>query len=112
MIDAERKFVVVAIRCSVCCWALIISPCSYSFDYHTIRRAGVTNTLLFEGEANFVRGDHVRRQDMRSYGSGWSGNAHLLWEGEIGGEVEVDFVAPRESKYKIHAMFTPWSVLS
>ena len=38
MIDAERKFVVVAIRCSVCCWTLIISPCSYSFDDHTIRR--------------------------------------------------------------------------
>ncbi|MEC9055037.1 MAG: hypothetical protein VX633_07005, partial [Verrucomicrobiota bacterium] len=62
------------------------------FDYHSVRgreAKGPVNGLL-EGELLPKQGKS-RSQGMRSFGTGWSGDAHLLWDGDIGQEMIAEF---------------------
>ena len=61
------------------------------FDFHTIRKpAAAAIEGVVEGELLKASG-RARPQDMRGFGAGWSGDAHLLWDGVVGDENTVEF---------------------
>ncbi len=94
--------------------ALLISAASLifaePFDYHSVRGrqaagpAGPAGGRL-EGESLPMRGKS-RQQDMRGFGEGWSGEAHLLWNGEVGQAMETELRVQKEGSYKASLRLT------
>ena len=77
------------------------------FDYHSVRgreAKGPVNGLL-EGEL-LPRHGKSRTQGTRSFGTGWSGDAHLLWDGEIGQEMTTEFRIEEAGIYHVAAQLT------
>ena len=62
------------------------------FDYHSVRGREARGPVdgLLEGEL-LPRHGTSRAQGMRNFGTGWSGDAHLLWDGEPGQEMTTEF---------------------
>ena len=56
------------------------------FDYHQIkgRKSSGSRIGRREGELDFELTGNSRIQSMTSFGTQWSGNAHLLWDGVVG----------------------------
>ena len=77
------------------------------FDYHSVRgreARGPVNDLL-EGE-DLPKHGKSRTQGMTGFGAGWSGGAHLLWDGEIGQEMTTEFRIEEGGIYQISAQLT------
>ena len=77
------------------------------FDYHSVRgRQDVFSARgVYEGEALVMRGTS-RVQGMMGYGSQWSGDAHLLWLGEMGDVMETAFRIPAKGDYQLSMQMT------
>jgi len=76
------------------------------FDYHSIRKpAAAAVEGVLEGE--FLQADgKARTQDMKGSGAGWSGDAHLLWDGVIGDANTVEFEVFKSAKYSLAMQWT------
>ena len=77
------------------------------FDYHSVRgreARGPVNGLL-EGE-DLPKHGKSRTQGMAGFGAGWSGGAHLLWDGEIGQEMTTGFRIEEAGIYQVSAQLT------
>ncbi|MED5419269.1 MAG: DUF1587 domain-containing protein, partial [Verrucomicrobiota bacterium] len=77
------------------------------FDYHSVRgreARGPVNGLL-EGE-DLPKHGKSRTQGMTGFGAGWSGGAHLLWDGEIGQEMTTEFRIEEGGIYQVSAQLT------
>ena len=77
------------------------------FDYHSVRgreAKGPVNGIL-EGELLPKHGKS-RSQGMRSFGTGWSGDAHLLWDGKVGQEMTTEFRIEEAGIYQVAAQLT------
>ncbi len=77
------------------------------FDYHSVRgrEAKAPVDGLLEGE-HLPKHGKSRAQGMRSFGTGWSGDAHLLWDGEIGQEMTTGFHIEEGGIYEVSAQLT------
>ena len=76
------------------------------FDFHSIRKPAVAALEgVFEGEFLRVSGK-ARAQGMRGFGDGWSGDAHLLWDGEVGDANTVEFSVEKAGKYLVAMQWT------
>ncbi len=77
------------------------------FDYHSVRgreAKGPVNGIL-EGE-HLPKHGKSRSQGMRSFGTGWSGDAHLLWDGKVGQEMTTEFRIEEAGIYQVAAQLT------
>ena len=77
------------------------------FDYHSVRgreAQGPVNGIL-EGELLPKHGKS-RSQGMRSFGAGWSGDAHLLWDGKVGQEMTAEFRIEEAGIYQVATQLT------
>ena len=77
------------------------------FDYHSIRgreAKGPTNGIL-EGEL-LPKNGRARSQGMNSFGPQWSGNAHLLWDGQVGQEMNTEFRIEEAGIYQVAVQLT------
>ena len=76
------------------------------FDYHSIRKpAAAAVEGVLEGE--FLQADgKARTQDMKGFGAGWSGDAHLLWDGVVGDANTVEFEVFKSAKYSLAMQWT------
>ena len=76
------------------------------FDYHSIRKpAAAAVEGVLEGEFLQVDGK-ARTQDMKGFGAGWSGDAHLLWDGVVGDANTVEFEVFKSAKYSLAMQWT------
>jgi mono/diheme cytochrome c family protein len=76
------------------------------FDFHTIRKpAAAAIEGLVEGEFLKASG-RARPQDMRGFGAGWSGDAHLLWDGVVGDKNTVEFSVEKSGRYTLVMQWT------
>ena len=76
------------------------------FDFHTIRKpAAAAIEGAVEGELLKASG-RARPQDMRGFGAGWSGDAHLLWDGVVGDENTVEFSVEKSGRYTLAMQWT------
>jgi hypothetical protein len=78
------------------------------FDYHSIRgrQASGPSSGILEGEDHLVLKGKSRVQAMSNFGNGWSGNAHLLWDGKLGEAMETSFRVERASRYRLGVQLT------
>jgi len=76
------------------------------FDYHSISKpAAAAVEGVLEGE--FLQADgKARTQDMKGFGAGWSGDAHLLWDGVVGDANTVEFEVFKSAKYSLAMQWT------
>jgi hypothetical protein len=77
------------------------------FDYHRIRgrESRGPEAGLWEGEHLSMRGTS-KVQGMRPYGAGWSGDAHLLWEGVVGESMETTLSVQHDGRYRLAVRLT------
>jgi len=77
------------------------------FDYHSVRgrEAKAPVDGLLEGEFLPKHGKS-RAQGMTGFGAGWSGGAHLLWDGEIGQEMTTGFRIEEGGIYQVSVQLT------
>ena len=76
------------------------------FDFHTIRKpAAAAIEGVIEGEFLKASGK-ARPQGMRGFGAGWSGDAHLLWDGVVGDENTVEFSVEKSGRYTLAMQWT------
>ena len=76
------------------------------FDFHTIRKPATTAVQgVLEGEFLQARGK-ARPQGMSGFGAGWSGDAHLLWDGVVGDSNTVEFSVGETGKYALAMRWT------
>ena len=76
------------------------------FDFHTIRKpAAAAIEGVVEGEFLKASG-RARPQDMRGFGAGWSGDAHLLWDGVVGDKNTVEFSVEKSGRYTLVMQWT------
>ena len=76
------------------------------FDFHSIRKPkSAVVQGIFEGEFLQFNGK-ARSQDMKVFGSGWSGGAHLLWDGVVGDVSTVEFELEKTGKYSLAMQWT------
>ena len=61
---------------------------------------------LYEGERHFSFDPPARVQGMAPFGSGWSGGQQLLWHGNVGDSVSVEFETKRQHRGPMTAQFT------
>ena len=47
-----------------------------------------------------------RTQGMKNFGSQWSGDAHMLWDGAVNDSMETSIVIDKESKYNLQFQLT------
>ena len=77
------------------------------FDYHSVRGRETRGP-----EAGLLEGEHLpmhgtsKVQGMRNYGVGWSGDAHLLWEGEVGEAMKTTLSIQNEGRYRLAVRLT------
>ena len=77
------------------------------FDYHSVRGRETRGP-----EAGLLEGEHLpmhgtsKVQGMRNYGVGWSGDAHLLWEGEVGESMKTTLSIQNEGRYRLAVRLT------
>ena len=78
------------------------------FDYHQIRgrQSQSSDSDLLEGELDFALVGTSRIQGMSSFGSQWSNNAHLLWDGSIGESMNSSFEVESRGVYDISIQLT------
>ena len=76
------------------------------FDFHSVRKpAAAAAEGVLEGE--FLRANgKARPQDMRGFGAGWSGDAHLLWDGVVGDENTVEFSIEKTGRFALAVQWT------
>ena len=76
-------------------------------DYHSVRGRlpAVVSDGIIEGEW-LPFGKDARSQDMKVFGGGWSGDAHLLWHGEPGHAMETQFSVKRGGRYSLSLKMT------
>ncbi|MCP4191381.1 MAG: DUF1592 domain-containing protein [Planctomycetaceae bacterium] len=77
--------------------------------FHAVRgRSMQTDPLeLFEGELDLgIETERARLQDMQSFGSQWSGNAHLLWDGPLDATLRTNFEVETAGDYDLSVQFT------
>ncbi|NCF86645.1 MAG: DUF1588 domain-containing protein [Verrucomicrobiaceae bacterium] len=87
---------------------MIVSVGAEIFDYHRVRgrQAIAVSGSLFEGEELAFNGT-ARVQDMTGFGKGsWSGDAHLLWHGNVGESLETSLHLERGGRYRVRFQFT------
>ena len=60
---------------------------------------------IIEGELLPMKGQS-RTQGMKNFGSQWSGDAHLLWDGGVNESMETSIVIDKESKYNLQFQLT------
>ncbi|MEM7475832.1 MAG: DUF1588 domain-containing protein [Planctomycetota bacterium] len=77
-------------------------------QYHAVRgrEATVSRTGRLEGELNFEMRGTSRVQAMQNFGPSWSGNAHLLWDGKVGDQVQTAFEVVETGTYDLIFQFT------
>jgi len=76
------------------------------FDFHTIRKPATTAVQgVLEGEFLQASG-RARPQGMSGFGAGWSGDAHLLWDGVVGDSNTVEFSVGETGKYALAMRWT------
>lgn len=76
------------------------------FDFHTIRKPASTAVQgVLEGEFLQASG-RARPQGMSGFGAGWSGDAHLLWDGVVGDSNTVEFSVGETGKYALAMRWT------
>ena len=77
------------------------------FDYHSVRgrQSRVAADGRYEGEHLELHGTS-RIQGMKHYGSGWSGDAHLLWDGVEGESMSSSFTVPETGRYALLVALT------
>ena len=77
------------------------------FDYHSVRGRETRGP-----EVGLLEGEHLpmhgtsKVQGMRNYGVGWSGDAHLLWEGEVGESMKTTLSIQNEGRYRLAVRLT------
>ena len=77
------------------------------FDFHSIRKeSSVSLRGIYEGETHLRTEGDARPQDMRGFGNGWRGDAHLLWAGEVGIVNGVEFELDVPGKYALAIQWT------
>lgn len=78
------------------------------FDYHQVRgREAVASALgTYEGETHFTLQGKARVQPMRNFGPGWSGDAHLLWDGVVGESLETTFDVAKGGRFRLSLQLT------
>ena len=78
------------------------------FDYHQIRgrKSKLSETGILEGELDFSFFGTSRFQEMSSFGSQWSNNAHLLWDGQISESMTTSFEVEAAGLYDISIQLT------
>ncbi|MDP6793912.1 MAG: DUF1588 domain-containing protein [Verrucomicrobiota bacterium] len=84
----------------------VLGQATELFDYHSIRKPTAT---VVEGvlEGEFLQADgKARTQNMKGFGAGWSGDAHLLWDGVVGEANAVEFSVEKEGKYALAMQWT------
>ncbi len=60
---------------------------------------------IIEGELLPMKGQS-RTQGMKNYGSQWSGDAHMLWDGGVNESMETSIVIDKQSKYNLQFQLT------
>ena len=76
------------------------------FDYHLVRKKSLAAERgIYEGELLQADGN-ARRQDMKSFGTGWRGDAHLLWNGTVGDSNTVEFDVQKSGRYSLAMQWT------
>ena len=81
-------------------------------DYHTIRGRKPRSFAFSPGGGGLIEGEHLpmkgtaRAQDLRAYGAGWSGGAHLLWDGKVGQQLETLLRIEAPGRYRVSMQFT------
>ena len=60
---------------------------------------------IIEGELLPMKGQS-RTQGMKNFGSQWSGDAHMLWDGGVNESMETSIVIDKESKYNLQFQLT------
>ena len=87
-------------------FGLAIGQAADLFDYHSIRKpAAAAVEGVIEGEFLQAEGK-ARTQDMKGFGAGWSGDAHLLWDGVVGDANTVEFEVFKSAKYSLAMQWT------
>ena len=78
------------------------------FDYHQIkgRKSSGSRIGRREGELDFELTGNSRIQSMTSFGTQWSGNAHLLWDGVVGESMNSSFDVDRTGVYDVMIQLT------
>ena len=77
------------------------------FDYHSIRKQAAAKAGgVFEGELHLRTEGKARAQGMRGFGTGWRGDAHLLWDGKVGEANAVEFDVDKAGKYALAMQWT------
>ena len=61
---------------------------------------------VYEGEYHFKREGTSRVQGMRGFGTDWSRDSHLLWDGKIGDACNLKFSVRATSRYRILLQLT------
>ena len=81
---------------------------SAPFDYHSIsgRPDSSQPMTLLEGESAFELKGTSRVQEMKNFGPHWSGDAHLLWHGIVGGKMQTSFSIPKDGEYALSLVLT------
>ena len=78
------------------------------FDFHSVRGRDpvASKNGRYEGELHLATGPGSRTQSMDHYGTDWSGDAHLLWEGEPGDSFRTSFDTRKPGRYQIRIRLT------
>ncbi len=77
------------------------------FDFHSIQKEPTAAERgIYEGETHLRTEGKARPQDMRGFGNGWRGDAHLLWDGVVGDVNAVEFEMETPSKYALAMQWT------
>ncbi|MEE2937699.1 MAG: DUF1588 domain-containing protein [Planctomycetota bacterium] len=76
-------------------------------DYHLIRGRQPTmpSQGIIEGEHLTLQGSS-RVQNMAAFGPNWSGDSHLLWDGQVGEAMTTTFTTPHAGKFKLELQLT------
>ena len=79
-----------------------------AFDYHSVsgRPGNGEPTSRLEGESAFELKGTSRVQGMKNFGPHWSGDAHLLWHGIVGGKMQTSFSIPKDGEYALSLVLT------
>jgi len=77
------------------------------FDYHSIRKQPtIAARGIYEGELHFRIEGKARVQGMRGFGTGWRGDAHLLWDGVVGDANTLEFEVAKAGNYSLSTQWT------
>ena len=92
---------------ALCALDQALGQAAERFDFHSIRKEPAASVRgIYEGETHLRTEGKARPQDMRGFGNGWRGDAHLLWDGVVGDVNAVEFEMETRGKYALAMQWT------